>query len=188
MDFLINNFAATMFYAFAAVAVAGGIGVIVFRNPLNSALSLLASFLAVAALFILRHAEFLAAVQVLVYAGGILVLFLFVIMLVNVKKLEPTSAFLSGQTPVAVLAGVLLGAILCSMFLFGTLAGIETDGSALRALDGEAVGNTEAVGWTLYTTYLVPFEVVSVLLLVAMIGAIVFGRRDAALAGKGEVD
>ncbi|MCP4901085.1 MAG: NADH-quinone oxidoreductase subunit J [bacterium] len=175
-----------MFYAFAAVAVAGGVGVVVFRNPLHSALSLLVSFLAVAALFVLRHAEFLAAVQILVYAGGILVLFLFVIMLVNVKELDAGSAFLSRQAPIAVLAGVLFGVILCLLILTGTLAGIEGDGAALRALDGENVGNTEALGWTLYTKYLVPFEVISVLLLVAMIGAIVFGRRDAALAGNGE--
>jgi NADH-quinone oxidoreductase subunit J len=188
MEFLVTNFAAIMFYVFAAVTIAGGLGVVVFKSPIRSAISLLISFLAVAVLFILRHAEFLAAVQVLVYAGGILVLFLFVIMLVNVRKIEPDRAFLSQQLPIAVLVGVLFGGILCLVLLFGTFAGVETDGSALRALDDEAVGNTEAVGWTLYTTYLVPFEVVSVLLLVAMIGAIVFGRGDAALAGKEEVD
>ncbi len=188
MDFLVNNFAAIMFYAFAAVAVAGGVGVIVFRSPLHSALSLLASFLAVAGLFVLRHAEFLAAVQILVYAGGILVLFLFVIMLVNIKHEEPGAAFLSHQAPIAVIAGVLLGGIICLVVLLGSLAGTEGDGAALRTLGDEVVGNTEAVGWTLYTKYLVPFEVISVLLLVAMIGAIIYGRRDAALAGKGEIN
>lgn len=188
MDFLVNNFAAIMFYFFAAITVAGGVGVIAFKNPLNSAISLLASFLAVAALFVLRHAEFLAAVQILVYAGGILVLFLFVIMLVNVKRMEPGTVFLSHQAPIAVIAGVLLGVIICLVLVVGSFAGTEGDGATLRMLDGETVGNTEAVGWTLYTKYLVPFEVVSVLLLVAMIGAIVFGRRDAALAGKGEVE
>jgi NADH-quinone oxidoreductase subunit J len=185
MDFVVANFEQIVFYVLAALTVAGGVGVIALRNPVHAALSLLWTFLMVAALFILRHAEFLAAVQVLVYAGGIMVLFLFVIMLVNVKGLSPETVFLSQIGPLAVVAGVLVGSLLAVVILTGVLAAGDGDLTALRTVDGETVGNTEAVGMVLYTKYLVPFEVVSVVLLVAMIGAIIFGRRDAALVDRG---
>ncbi len=184
MDFLVTHFAEIVFYLLAGLAVAGGVGVIACRSPVHSALCLLGTFLVVAALFVLRHAEFLAAVQALVYAGGIMVLFLFVIMLVNVRKLKPEGAFLSAQAPLAVAAGVLVGALMALALLLGVLASGEADTAALRAVDGQVLGNTEAIGWVLYRTYLVPFEIVSLVLLVAMIGAIVFGRRDAGLEGK----
>lgn len=184
MDFLIANFAAIVFYVVAAVTVAGGIGVIAFRSPVHSALSLLGTFFMVAILFVLQHAEFLAAVQVLVYAGGIVVLYLFVIMLVRVKELRPEDAFLSGVAPLAVLAGVLVGALVAIGILLGSMAAGPGDAAAVRSVGGELLGNTEAVGWELYSRYLVPFEVVSLVLLVAMIGAIVFGRRDPRLTGK----
>jgi NADH-quinone oxidoreductase subunit J len=185
LDFLVANFTAVMFYLVAALTVAGAVGVITLRNPVHAALSLLWTFLMVAVLFILRHAEFLAAVQVLVYAGGIMVLFLFVIMLVNVHRLQPERVFLSAQAPVAVAAGVVLGVLMAIALLVGVLAGGGGDPTTLQTVEGEVLGNTEAVGWVLYRTYLVPFEVVSVVLLVAMIAAIVYGRRDAALDGRG---
>jgi NADH-quinone oxidoreductase subunit J len=185
MDFFVTHFGEILFYLIAALTVIGAIGVISLKNPVHAAVSLLWTFLMVAVLFILRHAEFLAAVQVLVYAGGILVLFLFVIMLVNVRQLDPQQVFLSGMAPVAVAAGVLIGALLAIALLVGTFAA-SGDPAALQAVDGETLGNTQAVGWELYRTYLVPFEVVSVVLLVAMIAAIIFGRRDPALEGRGE--
>jgi NADH-quinone oxidoreductase subunit J len=185
MDFLVANFTEILFYAMAALTVLGGIGVLVFKSPVHAALSLLFTFIMVGALFILRHAEFLAAVQVLVYGGGIMVLFLFVIMLVNVERLEPSTAFLSRVAPLAVVAGVLLGVLVAVAILFGVMAAGHGDGTELRMVNGTEIGNTEAVGEVLYTKYLVPFEVVSVVLLVAMIGAIVFGRRAAALEGGG---
>lgn len=185
MDFLVANIEAIVFYAVAALTVAGGVGVIAFKNPVHSALALLETFIMVAVLFILRHAEFLAAVQVLVYAGGIMVLYLFVIMLARVKDLRVEQVFLSGIAPLAILGGVLLGSLVAVGILLGTMAAGDGGAAALRAVDGIERGNTEAVGWVLYTEYLIPFEVVSVVLLVAMIGAIVFGRRDAAVAGPG---
>jgi NADH-quinone oxidoreductase subunit J len=190
MDFLVANFETVVFYTLAILTVVGGVGVIALRNPVHAALSLLWTFLMVAALFVLRHAEFLAAVQVLVYAGGIMVLFLFVIMLVNVRGITPDTVFLSQLGPVAVLAGVLIGTLLAAVILLGVLAaGPPGDPAALRTVGEETPGNTEAVAMVLSTSYLVPFEVVSVVLLVAMIGAIIFGRRDAALTGHGgEVD
>ncbi len=182
MDFLVAHFAEILFYLLAAITVAGGVGVVALKSPVHAALSLLATFLAVAALFLLRHAEFLAAVQVLVYAGGIMVLFLFVIMLASFRKLRAETVFLSQLAPMAVLAGVLLGALVAFAVLIGVLpAGAADGGAALRTVDGAELGNTEAIGAVLYTTYLVPFEIVSVVLLVAMIGAVVFGRKDPGL-------
>lgn len=183
MEFLLANFETILFYVVAALTVAGAVGVVALRNPVHSAISLLGTFLLVAVLFILRHAEFLAAVQIMVYAGGILVLFLFVIMLVNTKDLTAEEAFLSHLAPMAVVGGVLIGALLAGGILLGVLAIGDGGTEALRTVteaDGTAVevGNTEAVGQILYTRFVVPFEVLSVVLLVAMIGAIVFGRKD----------
>ena len=136
-----------MFYlVVAALTVAGGVGVIALKNPVHSALSLLSTFLMVAVLFVLRHAEFLAAVQVLVYAGGIMVLFLFVIMLVNVKEVGPETAFLTRWAPLAIVGGVLVGALLALLVLLGVLAAGSGDVSALQTVDGAVTGNTEAVG------------------------------------------
>src|SRR5947209_9001147 len=98
-----------LFYLFGALAVAGALGVVVLRNPMYGAISLLVSFLAVAALFLLRHAEFLALVQAFVYGGGIMVLFLFVIMLVNLPKLDPAKTFWRQSPAALVLAVLLLG-------------------------------------------------------------------------------
>lgn len=178
MDFLVSHFAEILFYILAALALVGSIGVITLKNPVHAALSLLGTFFIVAVLFILQHAEFLAAVQVMVYAGGIMVLFLFVIMLVSNRGLKTQAAFLSPLVPVAVIGAVLVGALIAAAILLGVFATGNAGPEALQMVDGEVLGNTEAVGMVLYTKYLVPFEVVSVVLLVAMIGAIVFGRKD----------
>jgi len=186
MEYLIANFSAILFYLVAVLAVAGAVGVVTLRSPVHAAVALLETFIMVAILFVLRHAEFLAAVQVLVYAGGIMVLYLFVIMLVRITDLGPGTVFLSGLAPLAILGGVVLGCLIAIGILLGSMAAGASGADAMTMIGGETVGNTEAVGWVLYMKYLVPFEVVSVVLLVAMIGAIVFGRRDAALAGAGE--
>jgi NADH-quinone oxidoreductase subunit J len=186
MDYLVANFGTILFYVVATLVVAGGIGVIAFKSPVHAALSLLGTFVMVAVLFVLQHAEFLAAVQVLVYAGGIMVLYLFVIMLVRVKDVRAEDAYLSGLVPLAVLGGVVLGALIAFGIVLGSMASGSVDADAVGTLADGSAGNTEAVGWVLYTKYLVPFEVVSVVLLVAMIGAIVFGRRDARLDRVGE--
>ena len=184
------NFGAILFYVVAVITVAAAVGVVTLRNPVHAAVSLLLTFFMVAVLFIMNHAEFLAAVQVLVYAGGIMVLYLFVIMLVRVKNLSIEEVFLTGIAPLAVLGGVLLGTLVAAGILLGSMAAGDASADVMRTIvtegGSEVIGNTEAVGWVLYMKYLVPFEIVSVLLLVAMIGAIVFGRRDAALAESGE--
>ena len=174
--------ALVMFWVLAAVVVVGAVGVVVMRQPVHSALFLLLSFVAMAGLFVLSRAEFLAAVQILVYAGGIMVLFLFTIMLVNVRRQE-TERFLHRQAGIAILVGIAFYAVVGG-FLVGAakrMSGFDVAGAAdparLVAAGGQAAGNSEAVGWLLYRDYALPFEVASVFLLVAMIGAVVLGKR-----------
>jgi len=169
---------AILFVLFAGVALGGAIMVVTMRNPMYSALSLLASFLAVAALFVLRHAEFLGIVQVFVYGGGIMVLFLFVLMLVNLQQVREVSLFL-GQSKLA--GAVIL--VMAAFFVFLFTSTIDfgpafTDPDSFKRVDGEILGNSEAVAWILYRDYLLPFEIASVLLVAAMIGAIVLVRED----------
>ncbi len=174
MDFLVAHGDALLFYAFAALAVAGATLVVTLRNPMYGAIALLTCFLAVAALFLLRHAEFLAAVQVFVYGGGIMVLFLFVIMLVNLHRLREHRLFL-GHWPIAAVVAVLFAGLL-GVAALGQRAGRPQSG-ALVSVGSQALGNSQAVAWTLFRDYLLPFEIASLFLLVAMIGAVVLGRR-----------
>jgi NADH-quinone oxidoreductase subunit J len=189
------------FWFFAAIVVFGAVGVVAMRQPVHSALFLLLSFFGIAALFVTLRAEFLAAVQILVYAGGIMVLFLFTIMLVNIRRTagEP---FLHRQAGGALLVAFLLlsvvgGTIVASSRTSGLAdAGQPADPAKLatttitrtvtETVDGKVVktpvteeiaGNSQAVAWSLYRDYLLPFEVASVFLLVAMIGAVVLGKR-----------
>lgn len=177
MDFLVAQGPALLFFAFAALAVVAAVCVVTLRNPMYGAIALLVSFLAVAALFLLRHAEFVAVVQIFVYGGGVMVLFLFVIMLVNLHRLPETRQFLT-QSPLGILAVVLLVALLGTLLVqvrFGAGGG---DLARFVTADGVAAGNTEAVALSLYRDYLLPFEIASIFLLVAMIGAVVLGRRQ----------
>lgn len=160
-----------IFYFFAALAVVGGIMMITRKNAVHAAVHLVLTFVSVAAIYILLGAEFLFAVQVLVYAGGIMVLFLFVIMLVN---LEEPRRFSGGRLRLVTSAVV-------TFLLFGILVR-QFARSAGPAPVGPPLlpeSNLQLVGALLFTNYLLPFEVVSVLLLVAMIGAIVLGRPRA---------
>ena len=177
MDALIVNFGAVVFYALAAVAVAAAVGVIASKNPVHAAMSLLLTFLAVAGLFVLQRAELIAAVQVLVYAGGVMVLFLFVIMLVNVRTLPSQQHYVRRLVPAAIVISVLVAGLV-GVGVWAGFRGPAGPIGPLVSVEGTVMGNTEAVGWSLYRDYLLPFEVVSIVLLVAMIGAIVMGRND----------
>ena len=167
-----------VFFFLATVIVVSAILVVAFRNPVYSVISLLVMFFHMAALFVSLHAEFLAAVQIIVYAGAILVLYLFVVMLLNLKHDD------SYQRQVWI--GVGLGAVaLAEVIYLVVSAGI---GSTL-SLHGAPMtgapqttspipqGNTEMIGSLLYTKYLFPFEVASLILLVAMIGAILLAKK-----------
>lgn len=161
---------------FAGMIAMTAMLVVALRNPVYSALSLLVMFFHVAGLFITLHAEFLAAVQIIVYAGAILVLYLFVVMLLNVKQDDRYH----GQWRIAgfVCVPLLIESI---VLLSGGTETADPGNRSLqsRPLDATATGdNTLAIGKILFSTYLFPFEVASLVLLVAMIGAIVLAKRD----------
>ncbi len=157
-----------VFYFFAAVAVVGAVMMVTRKNPVHSAVYLVLTFIAISAIYVQLGAEFLFAVQVLVYAGGIMVLFLFVIMLVNLDETRRTSG---GRLHLGLSAAL-------TLILFGMMALVFVkEAPASPMMPGPmAEGNLQMMGWVLYRNYLIPFEAVSLLLLVAMIGAIVLGR------------
>jgi NADH-quinone oxidoreductase subunit J len=158
------------FFYLAGIIVLTSILVVALRNPVYSALSLLIMFFHVAGLYVTLHAEFVAAVQIIVYAGAILVLYLFVVMLLNVKREDRYHA----QFPVGALLGVtILTEVVLLLWQHG-----GAPAQPAPAQPEPTVGNTEAIGEVLYSTYVFPFEVASLILLVAMIGAIILAKRD----------
>ena len=170
---------ALVFWLLAALILGLGIAVVSARSAVHSVLFLVMNFLLVAVLYVTLAAEFVAVIQVLVYAGGIVVLYLFVVMLVNLKK-EPER--FSDPRRAARTGLVLAGAVLAE--LVGIAVVVAYRGMGASATSGGLgsdtpylTGNTEQLGWVLYTNYLIPFELASMLLLVAMIGAIVLAKR-----------
>jgi NADH-quinone oxidoreductase subunit J len=159
------------FFYFAAVIAMTSISVVALRNPVYSALALLIMFFHVAGLYVTLHAEFLAAVQIVVYAGAILVLYLFVVMLLSIKAEERYH----NQLPVAGLLGVMLST---EVILLLIQSRTTAAAPAASADPFPGPGNTEMIGEALYSTYLFPFEVASLILLVAMIGAIILAKKD----------
>jgi NADH-quinone oxidoreductase subunit J len=167
---------AIAFYTLAAFILGFAVLVVTTRDTVHSVLYLVLDFLFVAALYFLLAAPFVAAIQILVYAGGIVVLYLFVVMLVNLKR--PPEAHRDPHRRsklglgLAVVVLVELGAI--AFYASANPAPARVVASAPLPV----TGNTEEVGWLLYTNYLIPFEIASMLLLVAMIGAIVLAKRE----------
>ncbi len=157
------------FYPLAVLIVVAALIVISRKNAVHSVLALVFCFLGVAGIYIVLGAEFLAAVQILVYAGGILVLYLFVIMLVSVRTGESQKTA-RHRLPALVVAFLLFGELL---YIFAR--NVELPPTAATAVAVET--NTRAIGRVLLVNYLVPFEIASVLLLVAMVGAIVLAKR-----------
>jgi NADH-quinone oxidoreductase subunit J len=166
-----------LFIVFALISIVAAVGVVISRRPIYSALFLLLNFAALAAMYILLQAQFLAAVQVIVYAGAIVVLFLFVVMLLGGGELNDIR---DGNRPFLQRFGwprfvaVALGLLMLVGLAYGLVSG------QLNPAQGspEAFGNgsVQAIGSVLYTEYLLPFELASVLLLVGMIGAVVLAR------------
>lgn len=158
-----------LFLIFAAVCVAGALNLLFQRHPINSALSLVVVMGSLAVLYLLLGAEFVAAIQVIVYAGAIMVLFVFVIMLLNAGEEErsPGSrvAAVLGYPGVAALVGLAAWAV------------VRSSGSASLKLGG-FIGSTEGVGNLLFRAFLLPFEVTSVLILIAIMGAVVLARKE----------
>jgi NADH-quinone oxidoreductase subunit J len=161
------------FYLFALLTLGGAILTITRRNAVHSAISLIVSLLGVAGLYLLQHAEFLFAVQIVLYVGGIMVLFLFVIMLVNLDLAAKERQF-NRQWAVALVAVLAVGAEIAyfmyrgqGSFLLGEIAAGPAGGP----------GNTEVLAGTLFSEYLLPFEIASILLLVAIVGAVVMAKK-----------
>ena len=164
-----------VFFVTAAITLGSAIGVIFQRNPVHSAMFLVGTLFGVAVLFVLQRAHFLAAVQVIVYAGAIVVLFLFVIMLLGVDRRDDLHETLRFQRPIAFGLGILMVAMVIALGrTTWVTAPVNTD-PATSLADGS--GTVEALGRSLFGRFLFPFEVTSVLLVVAAVGAVVLARR-----------
>ncbi len=183
-----------VFVVAGAIVLAGALGVIVSRNPVHAALSLVASLFGIAVLFVAQEAHLLAAVQVIVYTGAIVVLILFVLMLLGVDRAEDLSTEpLTGQRPLAVLVGALGLAALAAVLLLPVVTSDDDDASFTStvltgqpsqtgALVDEASGapsdlNVRQVGRVLFTDFVFAFEVTALLLTIAVVGAVVMARR-----------
>jgi len=163
------------FYIFAAMTLIGGLFTITRRSAVHSAISLIVSLLGVAGLYLLQQAEFLFAVQIVLYVGGIMVLFLFVIMLVNLDQAAKERQF-NRQWLVALAAVAAVGAEI-GYFLYRGRDAFHIGESAGVQMLAAATGNTEQVADALFQEYLLPFEIASILLLVAVVGAVVMAKK-----------
>jgi NADH-quinone oxidoreductase subunit J len=161
------------FYLIAFVAVVSGFIVIRCQSPVNSALGLVNTFFCLAVFYVMLHAPFMAAVQIMVYAGAIMVLILFVIMLLNLGT-EARKRYTHGIVWSSI-ASIL---VLFNVMYFikrGRVTGAEGD---ITTFAVESIGHTELIGKTMFTEFLLPFEIASVLLLVAIVGAVVLAKKE----------
>jgi NADH-quinone oxidoreductase subunit J len=160
-----------LFILFAGLAIGCAIAVVAQRNPLYSAISLIGVFISLACLYVMLAAPFIAAVQVIVYAGAIMVLVVFVIMLLNIDQEERRRTRLGFLVPVAVVLAAILVAEATFIIWF-------VDRSPARTLSNVSdTGLTSSIGSALFTKYLLPFEITSILLLMAIVGAMTLARR-----------
>src|SRR6476469_1596699 len=160
-----------LFILFGGLAVGCAIAVVAQRNPLYSAISLIGVFMSLACLYVMLAAPFIAAVQVIVYAGAIMVLVVFVIMLLNVEQEERRRSRLGFLVPAAVVLAAVLVAE-AAFIIFFVNASPQTPTQNISD-----VGLTRSIGTGLFTTYILPFEITSILLLMAIVGAINLARR-----------
>jgi NADH-quinone oxidoreductase subunit J len=161
-----------LFLGIAVIALVSAISMVASRNAVYSALFLVVNFLTIATLFLMLNAAFIAMVQVTIYAGAIMVLFLFVIMLLGADRVE-TSPSLPWQLPLAIVLGLALFAELAYVLFIRQADVLQVVESV-----GESFGSPASIGNVLFNQYLIPFEVTSILLLVAMVGAIVLTRWE----------
>jgi len=163
-----------VFLVAAAIVLGGAVGVVVYSNPVHSALSLVATLFGVAVLFVAQDAHLLAAVQVIVYAGAIVVLFLFVIMLLGVDKAESLrEEHLPGQRPLAIVGGLATLGLLLAILLAADDP--TTGGDGVANVTDEP--NVEQLAHVLFSDYVFAFEITSLLLTIAVVGAVVLAKR-----------
>lgn len=162
-----------LFFILAAIAVVAALGMVLSRNAVYSALFLVLNFMTIAVLYIVLNAPFIAMVQVTVYAGAIMVLFLFVIMLLGAERLGGVAGASSWQRGLAIFLGVAVVA---------TFAAVLIQGGGSGAAGSVVDTSPQALGYRLFEAYLLPFEVTAVLLLTSLIGVVIMGKK------KGEKD
>jgi NADH-quinone oxidoreductase subunit J len=168
------NFALILFYLFATVLVASGLAVILLRNPVHAALFLVLAFVTAGAIWILLYAEFLAATLILVYVGAVMVLFLFVVMMLDINLDKLREGFW-GNLPIAALVGVLMAAEMVLVFV--GKSGIGAGQAPIPPAPAASFSNTKALGAVIYTDYVFAFELAAVILLVAIVAAIAITLR-----------
>jgi NADH-quinone oxidoreductase subunit J len=171
-----------VFVVGAVAILIGALGVVLSRNPVHSAIFLVLTLFGVAVEFIDQQADFLAAVQVIVYAGAIVILFLFVIMLLGVDRQESIAKDpLRGQRPTAIVLGVV---VLVELVAIARLQNWATGSHSTGGQLSGSGDNVVKLGQSIFTRYLFPFEITSVLLVIAVIGAVVLARRPGRVAGE----
>jgi NADH-quinone oxidoreductase subunit J len=163
-----------LFWLLSVIALVASVSMIIQRNPVYSALFLIATLLSLAALFLLLNADFLAAIQIIVYAGAIMVLFLFVIMLLDVRRTEVTASRVKLQKPLGILLGVVF--FLETVLVLRSSTVKEMARQATTPVDAE-FGTAVALGRALFTHYAFPLQLAAILLFVALIGAVVLAKR-----------
>jgi NADH-quinone oxidoreductase subunit J len=173
-----------LFYVLAIVTVIGALAVVLVPNPVYCALSLVGSFFAMAGIFILLNQEFVAAIQVLIYAGAIMVLFLFVIMLLNLRNDTPFMVRWNVRHVVSVAVVLAILSQLVSVFS-ATAAKLGPMGDYPPERVAKE-GAVQVIGELLFTKYVLPFEVISVLLMVAIMGAVLMAKRQSSEGGAVE--
>jgi NADH-quinone oxidoreductase subunit J len=165
------------FYIFAAITVLASLGVVSSKNPMHSVMLLIVSFGALAGLYVLLDAPFTAVTQIIVYAGAIMVLFLFVVMLLNQHKEDDIEAMPARLKGINLRAGVLLSVLLAIELAWGlSRLGVTTFSTDAGAVS--SISSVAHIGTVLFTTHSFAFEVTSVLILVSMVGAVVIARRE----------
>lgn len=157
-----------LFFIFGALAIVGGLTVVAARNPVHSAMGLMLTLFSLAVFYVAHGAHFVAAVQVIVYAGAVMTLFLFVIMLIGVDKEESLKETIRLQRPLMAVVGVVV--VLIGVFLAVGGRFVWVTGDPLPG--PEVTGTVEAIGDELFTTWLLPFEATSLLLIIASVGAL----------------
>ncbi|MEP0548372.1 MAG: NADH-quinone oxidoreductase subunit J [Rhodothermales bacterium] len=161
-----------LFFLFAVLAIVGALGMLIARNPVSSALWMVMNLFSIACLYLTLHAQFIAIIQILVYAGAIMVLFLFVIMLLNLGEVPRLPAF-DWRKGVA----FLLGVAVLAQILYVVALGLDVVPTTTTPFEASVNGSAEAVGLVLFTDYAFTIQIIGVLLLAATIGAVLLAKK-----------